>query len=219
MYGRFVYIAPQSPKKYIPSPPDVADLRHSTALVVAAPSDARAPALGKPRKIPWRARRLVIKGIASAIAHCTVTRIHLEIHAESTLVSAAGDVRLILAPAPDARYSSPESFFGFPQCTTWSAACLLVKLITGAPLISSNQKAASLSIRIVGTIRPRATPFESMFEAFDATKWHSRAPRLRIPHGATGFERAVLARALTWNRHEIPFGSTRSLATISEEEA
>jgi hypothetical protein len=142
---------------------------------------------------------------------------HLEIHAESTLVSAAGDVRLILAPAPDARYSSPESFFGFPQCTTWSAACLLVKLITGAPLISSNEKAASLAIRIAGTLRPRSTPFASMFDAFDATKWHSRPPRLRIPHGATGFERAVLSLALTWNRNETPFGSTHSLASIFEE--
>jgi hypothetical protein len=216
MYGHFVDI-PREPKRYVPSPLDVADLRHSTALVHPAHWDARAHALGKPRKIPWRARRLVIKGIASAIAHCTVTRAHLEIHAESTLVSAAGDVRLILAAAPDSRYSSPESFFGFAQCTTWSAACLLVKLITGAPLISSNQKAASLAIRIVGTLRPRSTPFASMFDAFDATKWHSRPPRLRIPHGATGFERAVLARALTWNRHEVLFGSTRSLATISEE--
>jgi hypothetical protein len=216
MYGHFVDIR-REPKRYVPSSLDVADLRHSTALVFPSPLHAHAHELVRTHKIPWRARRLVIKGIASAIAHCTVTRIHLEIHAESTLVSAAGDVRLILDPAPDARYSSPESFFGFPQCTTWSAACLLVKLITGAPLIASNEKAASLAIRIAGTLRPRSTPFASMFDAFDATKWHTRPPRLRIPHGATSFERALLARALTWTRHETPFGSTRSLATISEE--
>jgi hypothetical protein len=214
MYGHFVDI-PREPKRYVPNPLDVADLRQSTALVV--PSPLHAHALARPSKIPWRARTLVIKGIASAIEHCKVTHTYLEIHAELTLVSAAGDVRLILAPAPDTRYSSPESFFGFAQCTTWSAACLLVKLITGAPLVPSNEKAARIAIRIVGTLRPRSTPFASIFDAFDATKWHTRPPRLRIPHGATGFERAVLTRALTWSRHEAAFGATRSLATISEE--
>ncbi len=70
MYGHFVDI-PREPKRYVPSPLDVADLRHSTALVV--PSPLHAHALARPRKLPCRTRTLVIKGIASAIEHCTVT--------------------------------------------------------------------------------------------------------------------------------------------------
>lgn len=125
----------------------------------------------------------------------------LSLHAATVCVSAKGDVVVTIAPAPDARYSAPETHFGFSPCVVWSLACLLFKLITGSSLVRSRVGAARASLLIVGTLRANGTRFGELFDALDASvRWKNRAPRFRMPQYATSAERTVLTHALQWSR-------------------
>jgi hypothetical protein len=172
--------------------------------------------------------------MVSAVEHCRAKRVPVFIHAQTTFVDANGGVRIVLAPAaPDARYSAPETHFGFPPCVVWSLACVLFKLISGKKLVRVAPRDA---MRVVGTARPvrlyaeaglgsnarggapPVTPIEALlalFETFDAApRWRDRPARLRIPRDATPTERAILARSLTWYRAD---AGTQILASILEE--
>jgi hypothetical protein len=189
-------------------------------------------ALATTHKIPAWARRRVFAGMVSAVEHCRAKRVPVFIHAQTTLVAANGGVRIVLAPAaPDARYDAPETHFGLPPCVVWSLACVLFKLITGAPLVRAAPRDA---MRVVGTARPvrlyaeggpgpnaRGGPVKpieallALFATFDAApRWRNRPARLRIPRDATPTERAILARSLTWYRAD---ADTQILACILEE--
>lgn len=210
MSGTFTgpaFTGPNVPKKYVRDVRDVLDLVHCTRPgrpVVARPLDARAQTLARPRRIALGPRRIAIKCIVSVVEHCRAMRVYISLHAESTLVSSQGDVRIVLTAAPDRRYLAPETMFGFPECTTWSVACLLYKLITGSPLVRSCSTAHVRVLGIVGTLRPvslETHALGTLFDAFDSSvRWRNRAPRFRVPRDATSAERGIFSRALTWHR-------------------
>jgi hypothetical protein len=216
------------PKKYVRDVRDVLDLMHCTrpGRPVTRPLEARAQTLARPRRIALGPRRIAIKCIVSVVEHCRAMRVYLSLHDTSTLVSSKGDVRIVLTAAPDRRYLAPETMFGFPECTTWSVACLLYKLITGSPLVRSCSTAHIRVLGIVGTLRPVSLEphaLDSLFDAFDSSvRWRNRAPRFRVPRDATSAERGMFSRALTWSRTASTSSlrsdpsSCRALYSISE---
>ncbi len=158
----------------------------------------------RPRKISVNARRRAIGQLAAVVVHCRALYMPLNIHSDSVLVTAQGDVVVTLTPSPsDSRYSSPETHFGMAPCVVWSIACLLVKLVTGAPLVRSRCAAAHAALRVVGTLHgvDELARFDGLFGAFDASvKWRNRAQSFRMPRDATLAERTLLRHALTWSR-------------------
>ena len=233
MRGTFTVPTFTVPKKYVRDVRDVLDLMHCTrpgrpACPVgpsfSRPLEARAQTLSRPRRIAPGPRRIAIRCIVSVVEHCRAMRVYISLHDTSTLVSSQGDVRVVLTAAPDRRYLAPETMFGFPECTTWSVACLLYKLITGSPLVRS----CSTAHIIVGTLRPVSLEphaLDALFDAFDSSvRWRNRAPRFQVPRDATSAERGIFSRALTWSRHiaesvesavRIPAASTSSLRSDS----
>ena len=195
-----------------PFPPFPAD---AVCVARTAPStDRGAAALRAVRRLPESARRAALTNIVAAVAHCHALGVVVAIHAELTRVSREGDARISLDLAPDARYSAPETLFGLsggspggnppggnPSCVAWSLACLLVKLITGNPLVRDGTKSEQIAraLRLVGALRVRDAHLAAFFDALDATQWKDRAPRLTIPRAATPRERDVIARSLRWS--------------------
>jgi hypothetical protein len=224
MRGTFTGLTFTVPKKYVRDVRDVLDLMHCTrpgrpACPVgpsfSRPLEARAQTLSRPRRIALGPRRIAITCIVSVVEHCRAMRVYLSLHDTSTLVSSQGDVRIVLTAAPDRRYLAPETMFGFPECTTWSVACLLYKLITGSPLVRSCSTAHIRVLGIVGTLRPVSLEphaLGTLFDAFDSSvRWRNRAPRFQVPRDATSAERGIFSRALTWSRT----ASTSSLRSDS----
>jgi hypothetical protein len=216
MRGTFTGPTFTVPKKYVRDVRDVLDLMHCMRPgrpVVARPLEAQT--LARPRRIALGPRRIAIKCIVSVVEHCRAMRVYLSLHAESTLVSSKGDVRIVLTAAPDRRYLAPETMFGFPECTTWSVACLLYKLITGSPLVRSCSTTHVRVLGIAGTLRPVSLEphaLDALFDAFDSSvRWRNRAPRFQVPRDATSAERGMFSRALTWSRT----ASTSSLLSDS----
>lgn len=193
-------------------------------------SEIRSVALGRVRKLSVSVRGFAMSGIAAAVAHCRALDVPVAIHAALTLVSADGNVRIFLEPAPDARYSAPETIFGFEPCVVWSIACVLVDFITGSPLVPIGRSLHAV-LRIVGTLRPICAPIgpvapigpigpvapigavrsighhgpfgrlDPIFDAFDASaRWRNRAARFRPPTQASLAERRVLSHAIGWSR-------------------
>lgn len=214
MRGSFARVpVPAVPKKYVRDVRDVLDLELNklnkrpvvlATVPVTMVSEARMRPLSRARRIATGPRRIAIACIVSVVDHCRAMRVHLSLHDTSTLVSSQGDVRILLTDAPDRRYFAPETMFGLSECTTWSVACLLYKLITGSPLVRSASAAHTQALRIVGTLRPvHLEPYalEALFDAFDnSVRWRNRAPHLRLPRDATSAERGMLSLALTWTR-------------------
>jgi hypothetical protein len=132
-------------------PPDERDVRALTEkteapVTVRVRVGSRSLALGNVRKVPAESRRLVLSGIVSSVSHCHARGVVVSVHAELTRVSLAGDVRISVDLAPNARYTAPETIFAglgaatnsptqAQACVAWSLACLLMKLITGTPLV------------------------------------------------------------------------------------
>ncbi len=155
MRGRFISrataarVTEESERAQIKTkPPDERDVRALTAKtetpgMVRVRVGPRALALGKVRGLPAEPRTLVLSGIVSSVSHCHARGVVVSVHAELTRVSLAGDVRISVDLAPNARYSAPETLFAgldgptqtTQTCVAWSLAWLLMKLITGNPLV------------------------------------------------------------------------------------
>ncbi len=150
-------------------PPDERDVRALTERTERTPFPIRprSLALGKVRRLPAESRRLVLSAIVSTVSHCHARGVVVSVHAELTLVSLAGDVLISVDLAPNARYSAPETLFAGPTqttqstCVAWSLACLLMKLITGNPLVRDDggdvMSPAQLArvLCVVGALRVR----------------------------------------------------------------
>jgi hypothetical protein len=163
---------------------------------------ARAGALSVVRKLPPFARRIVLSGLVAAITHCRALHMPVTIHAGNTLLSPRGDVLITLTHVtPDLRYTAPETHFGFPPCHFWSLVCVLYKLITGAAMITQSQSAPRAAVRLVGTLQPASCHrLDALFDAFAASKMRNKPARFRVPPSATRAERALLIRAVSWER-------------------
>ena len=207
--GHFLRPSADGQKKRSYDARDVMELtRPFTVLVFASclisHTHLPAPIFLSPRKISANARRRAIGQLAAVAVHCHALYMPLNVHADTVLVSAQGDVFVTLTASPsDSRYSSPEAHFGMASCVVWSIACLLVKLVTGAPLVRSRCDAAHTALRVVGTLHgvDELARFDGLFDAFDASvKWRNRVHVFRMPRGATLAERTLLKHALTWSR-------------------
>lgn len=158
-----------------------------------------------------RARVGIVMQLAAAHAFCHSLFVAVAIHADHIAVSKSGAVKLLVdRVASDARYLAPDG----ARCAAWAIGAVLVKLITGKPMIQHEC----------------AHPLRSVVKCVGTPNWREcaalgiRVPRLVVARaafrGASRVERRILEGTLAWVASDrlalTPRGLCTRLPSISE---